>query len=92
MLEANGKVHVCSTTKLHPRISTTSMFLSNHDIIALTNRQRPAAQVRALRVMGIEHRIRPDGTVAILRSHVEHLLGYSADAKVLKEYEWGEVP
>ena len=68
------------------------MFLSNDEITDLTNRQRSAAQVRALRAMGIEHRIRPDGTVAILRSHVEHLLGYSAGAKVVKEYEWGEVP
>ena len=68
------------------------MFLRNDEIVALTNRQRSAAQVRALRTMGIEHRIRPDGTVAILRSHVEHLLGYSASAKVVKEYEWGEVP
>ena len=36
--------------------------------------------------------VKVDGTVAILRSHVEHLLGYSVDAKVVKEYEWGEVP
>jgi hypothetical protein len=85
-------MHVCSTSKLRLKVSTTSMFLSNDEITDLTNRQRPAAQVRALRIMGIEHRIRPDGTVAILRAHVEHLLGYSADAKVVKEYEWGEVP
>ncbi|MEO8007130.1 MAG: DUF4224 domain-containing protein [Betaproteobacteria bacterium] len=67
------------------------MFLSNHELAELTNRQRRTAKVRALRVMGIEHRVRSDGTVAVLRSHVEHLLGCSADAKVVKEYEWGEV-
>jgi hypothetical protein len=74
------------------RVSTTSMFLRQEEVMDLTNQQRPAAQVRALRAMGIEYRIRPDGTVAVLRTHVEHLLGYSADAKVVKEYEWGEVP
>ncbi len=68
------------------------MFLRNEEVVALTNRRRSAAQVRALRTMGIEHRIRPDGTVAILRSHVEYLLGHSVGAKVVKEYEWGEVP
>ena len=79
-------------TRVHLRALTTSMFLRNEEIVALTNRQRSAAQVRALRTMGIEHRVRPDGTVAILRSHVEYLLGYSVGAKVVKEYEWGEVP
>ena len=67
------------------------MFLRADEIAALTNRQRSAAQVRALRTMGIEHRVRPDGTVAILRSHVEHLLGYSVSARVKTEYDWGEV-
>ena len=81
-----------SLTSMHLRAPTTFMFLRNEEVVALTNRQRAAAQVRALRTMGIEHRVRPDGTVAILRSHVEHLLGYSVSARVSKEYEWGEVP
>ena len=79
-------------TRVHLRTPMTPMFLRSEEIVALTNRQRSTAQARALRTMGIEHRIRPDGTVAILRSHVEHLLGYSPGAKVIKEYEWGEVP
>ena len=85
-------MEIASLSYMHLGLPATSMFLRNEEIVALTNRQRYAAQVRALRTMGIEHRIRPDGTVAILRSHVEHLLGYSANAKVVKEYEWGEVP
>ena len=83
---------MANLTRVHLRTPTTPMFLRNEEIVALTNRQRSAAQVRALRTMGIEHRVRPDGTVAILRSHVEYLLGYSVGAKVVKEYEWGEVP
>ena len=85
-------MEIANLTRVHIRAPSTFMFLRSEEIVALTNRQRSAAQARALRTMGIEHRIRPDGTVAILRSHVEHLLGYSASAKVTKEYEWGEVP
>ena len=83
---------MANLTRVRLRAPTTSMFLRNEEVVALTNRQRSTAQVRALRTMGIEHRIRPDGTVAILRSHVEHLLGNSPNAKVTKEHEWGEVP
>ena len=85
-------MEMANVIRVHLRAPTNSMFLRNEEIVALTNRRRSTAQVRALRTMGIEHRLRPDGTVAILRSHVEHLLGYSASAKVVREYEWGEVP
>ena len=85
-------METASLSYMHLRLPATPMFLRTEEVVALTNRQRSAAQVRALRTMGIEHRVRPDGTVAILRSHVEHLLGYSPGAKVVKEYEWGEVP
>ena len=51
------------------------MFLTPEEIVALTRRKRRPAQVIALRYMGIEHRVRPDGSVAVLRSHVERLLG-----------------
>jgi hypothetical protein len=36
-------------------------LLSPSDLEALTGFKRPSAQVRALRAMGIEHWIRPDG-------------------------------
>lgn len=51
------------------------MFLTPDEIIALTARKRASAQQRALNAMGIDHRIRPDGTVLVLRSHVEQSLG-----------------
>ena len=68
-----------------------SLFLSPDDVAELTGKTRPAAQVRALRLMGIEHRVRPDGTVLLLRSHVEHLLnpGSAARVKKSKEPNWG---
>jgi hypothetical protein len=37
------------------------MLLSAADLEALTGYRRPSAQVRALRAMGIEHWVRPDG-------------------------------
>ena len=49
------------------------MFLAADELIELTRRRRNDAQVRMLRAMGIEHRIRADGSVAVLRTHVERL-------------------
>jgi hypothetical protein len=48
----------------------TDTFLSYEEIQALTHRKVHSAQVRVLKAMGIEHRVRPDGSVAILRAHV----------------------
>lgn len=64
------------------------MFLSPEELVQLTGRQRRDAQVRALRYMGIEHRVRPDGTVAVLKTHVEQSFGetHSHD-KVVKQVE-----
>jgi len=64
------------------------MFLTPEELTELTGRQRRDAQVRALRYMGIEHRVRPDGTVAVLKTHVEQSFGetHSHD-KVVKQVE-----
>ncbi len=51
------------------------MFLAKEELQELTGRTRRDAQVAALRSMGIEHRIRPDGSPAVLRAHVEQTLG-----------------
>lgn len=56
------------------------MFLEEKEIIELTHKSRFSAQVTALRRMGIEHRVRPDGSLAVLRSHIENLL----DGKTLE--------
>jgi hypothetical protein len=37
------------------------MFLTAAELLELTGYRRPSAQVRALRRMGVEHCIRPDG-------------------------------
>ena len=53
----------------------TGFLLTAAEVRELTGRIRRQAQVLALRTMGIEHRVRPDGSVAVLRSHVEQLFG-----------------
>ncbi|MFZ4386388.1 MAG: DUF4224 domain-containing protein [Chloroflexota bacterium] len=57
-------------------------ILSPEELVNLTGRRRFSSQVRALRYMGIEHRVRPDRSLAVLRSHVEQAMGapmYSSD-------------
>lgn len=48
----------------------TDTFLVPEEVVALTNRKVRSAQVKALKAMGIEHKVRPDGSVAILRNHI----------------------
>ena len=62
-------------------------FLTPDELIELTRKRRHDAQARMLRAMGIEHRARPGECPAVLRSHVEHLLGGVAPAKVAKQTE-----
>lgn len=52
-----------------------SLTLTDDELIDLTRKRRPSAQVRALRSMGIEHRVRPDGSVAVLRAVVNQEFG-----------------
>ena len=70
-----------------------STFLDVAEIAQLTGRTRSDAQVRALRFMGIEHKVRPDGSVAVLRSHVQQVFGDSGAAATAKQVEpdWSAV-
>lgn len=56
-------------------LETTGILLSAPEVGNLTGKERPSAQIRALRQMGIQHMRRPDGSVAVLRCHVVQLLG-----------------
>lgn len=55
-------------------MSEPTLTLSDEELENLTRKKRPSAQRRALCLMGIEHRTRPDGSVAVLRAHVEAIL------------------
>lgn len=58
------------------------MFLTDDEIADLTRRTQHPAQARVLRAMGIEHRQRPDGSLAVLRAHVVQLLGCGGEDKM----------
>lgn len=64
-----------------------SMFLTDEEIADLTKKQRHSAQVRVLRGMGIEHKIRPDGSIVVLRAHAERILGERAPKSKIKAWE-----
>lgn len=63
------------------------MILTPDELAALTGKVRRDAQVRALRFMGIDHKVRPDGTVAVLRSHAEKVLGGESSSSKVKRTE-----
>jgi hypothetical protein len=57
----------------------TSLFLTDEEVRALTDRRARKSQVIALNSMGIEHRVRPDGSVAILRAHITKIFDGGSD-------------
>lgn len=68
------------------------MFLNKEELIELTARQRRDCQVKMLRGMGVEHRVRADGSIAVLTTHVEQMFGVAAGAKMIEkafEPNWG---
>lgn len=61
------------------------MFLSPEQIRDLTGRQRPSAQARVLRDMGIKHGCRPDGSIVVLVAAVDAVLGVGAAGKLARK-------
>jgi hypothetical protein len=47
------------------------IVLSKQELVELTRKTRPSAQARVLDFMGIDYKPRPDGSLAVLRIHVE---------------------
>ncbi len=72
-----------------------STFLAVVEIHGLTNKLKRTAQIKVLNSMGIEHRVRPDGSVAILRSHITKIFGGDPDfvRKTIQTAEpnWGAI-
>ncbi|PKO70693.1 MAG: hypothetical protein CVU22_00915 [Betaproteobacteria bacterium HGW-Betaproteobacteria-16] len=65
-------------SKVTPGVPGT--FLDLFEIHSLTARTRRHAQVKVLRSMGIEHKVRPDGGIAVLRAHIAKVFDGGADA------------
>lgn len=51
------------------------MILTEVELRKLTGRLQRKAQARALAGMGIESKARPDGSLVVLRTHAEKVLG-----------------
>jgi len=68
------------------------MFLDDDEVRSMTHRVQRAAQAKMLRSMGIAFKQRADGTLAVLRAHVEKEFGAGAERKSkAKEFQpnWG---
>lgn len=61
------------------------ILLTEQELIELTKKERPSAQARALDFMGIRYRARPDGSLVVLRIHVETVEGQVSSAKLPPE-------
>ena len=70
----------------------SSLTLTDAELVELTGKRRPSAQIRALRHMGIHHKRRGDGTLVVARAHFELLLGGETPGKPKKiEPDWNKV-
>jgi hypothetical protein len=56
------------------------IVLSAQDLVELTDREKPSAQARQLDYMAIPYRRRRDGSLAVLRIHVETIEGRPSPA------------
>lgn len=71
----------------HRHAAKTGIVLDDAEIAAITKRKRHPAQARVLFAAKIKHIIRPDGSLIVLRSHVEHLLGGEQKVRLKPEPE-----
>jgi hypothetical protein len=53
------------------------MHLTHEELVELTHYKGSKRQINALMQMGFKFMVRPDGTVALLRAHVEKTMGLS---------------
>ena len=73
-----------------------SMFLSQEEIVELTGKKRRPAQVSALNMMGIEHKVNADGRVIVLTSHIENVFGGNMKTRLeskntKQQPDWGAI-
>lgn len=53
----------------------SEIFLTSEELVELTGFRRSSSQKNALRMMGVNFLIRPDGSLVVSRRNVEELLG-----------------
>lgn len=64
-----------------------AMFLDDAELTGLTGKRRNDARIRMLNGMGVQHKIRPDGSIAVLRTHVQRVFGEKAASAKIKEWQ-----
>jgi hypothetical protein len=65
----------------------SNMFLTADEISEMTQRIQYKAQAKQLVALGVEFRIRADGSLLVLRAHVERLLGGASEQTKEVPYE-----
>lgn len=64
------------------------MILTQDEIAALTRRDRPTAQARVLRLLGVPFRAHPtDGVLLVSRVATEKALGVTVERAIAEEFE-----
>lgn len=58
------------TTATTASTRKTDTFLAPEEVKDLTNKVRRPSQVKELNTMGIQHKVRGDGSIAVLRAHI----------------------
>lgn len=61
------------------------MFLNAEQIRELTGKQRAPAQCRVMRELGIKHGVRPDGSIVVMETAVDSVLGPGAASKLARK-------
>jgi hypothetical protein len=61
------------------------MILSKDEIAQLTSRTRRDAQVLQLNYLGVTYRVRTDGSIVVLRAHVERLFGVTPSTEAPRQ-------
>lgn len=61
------------------------MFLTEDEVKEMTGRVQHQAQAKMLNTLGITHKVRSDGSMLVLRAHVEKELGGGPAGKSKKK-------
>lgn len=68
-------------------MTKASPFYDYDELVHLTGKKRKSAQHAELNRLGIIHKIRSDGSMLVLRAHVEEMLGGRNRERKQKEVE-----
>lgn len=65
----------------------SAAFLDDNEMAELTHRKQKRAQIKMLKSLGIEHKVRADGSIAVLWDHVRRVFGANEPSRKQKHVE-----